>query len=286
MNKKGGFTLIELLTVVAVLGLLSSIILISVKSSRKDAEQKKVMQFSASIQHGLGTYAIGMWRFENNPNDSSENGNNGVWYGTAAYSDGIMGKAASFDTSNRIIVSYGTNKFNHRSGAITYEFWIYINTYTSGYMTVLLNENSAVLTNLAFACEQTTTYFKCQIQCPTGGPLTNFVDFRTEAPLESQRWYHVAVTYDGNDKNTAKMFLNTKEVPIYYNGLNGQDYVSSNSGHLFIGGMGPGFTNLNGLMDEVRLYDSYITISEVRKHYAEGLIKIGLGEYYNRLNKS
>jgi prepilin-type N-terminal cleavage/methylation domain-containing protein len=48
------FTLIELLVVVSIIGLLSSIVLVSLKSSSNNARIAAGMQFSANIKNGLG----------------------------------------------------------------------------------------------------------------------------------------------------------------------------------------------------------------------------------------
>ncbi|GAI47506.1 unnamed protein product, partial [marine sediment metagenome] len=65
-NKGTGFTLIEVLVVVAIIGLLASIILVSLKEARERAKIAKSFNFAAQVHHALGAYAVGIWDFNEN----------------------------------------------------------------------------------------------------------------------------------------------------------------------------------------------------------------------------
>ena len=58
--KRQGFTLIELLVVIAVIGLISSIVLVQIKTPRGKAQIAKSLQFSKTIQNVLGSEGVGI----------------------------------------------------------------------------------------------------------------------------------------------------------------------------------------------------------------------------------
>lgn len=54
-NKKGGFTLIELLVVIAIIGILSSIVLVSLNSARKKGSDTRVIADVQQVRDALET---------------------------------------------------------------------------------------------------------------------------------------------------------------------------------------------------------------------------------------
>ena len=90
--KQRAFTLIELLVVIAIIGMLASIVLVSMKGSREKADFAKAQSFASQASHALGAYAEGIWKFEETATpskDSSGYGNDGTWVG------GVSGKTAA-----------------------------------------------------------------------------------------------------------------------------------------------------------------------------------------------
>ncbi|MCX6760237.1 MAG: type II secretion system protein, partial [Candidatus Nealsonbacteria bacterium] len=121
--KKNAFTLIELLVVISIIGLLASIVLVSLSGARESARIAALKQFSASIYHALGANIIGYWSFEDNCDDISGNGNNCSSGGPAYSSDQINGKAGVFDTGNFFTVP-ASDKLDTKSGTVTMELWV------------------------------------------------------------------------------------------------------------------------------------------------------------------
>ena len=256
--KKHGFTVIELLVVVSVIGLLSSIVLVSVKSARKDAELKRVMQFSSSIQHALSAYALGIWRFEESTAELQANGtkdlsNNSItlrWTTgeKGSSTSGVYGKAINFIGSSGGAGLYATDeKLIAKGNAITVEFWAYAGT-VANYKGIFQSD-----------------YFYCRIVAPLNLICEVHDDGSGSATLtktiKANEWFHVALAYDGN--GTAKVFLNAEE-NILTGTLSSPAAKDDNILIAYGGGSMP------FKMAEVRIYDSFISLSEVKKHYAAG----------------
>ena len=262
-TKSLGFTLIELLVVVAIIGLLSSMVLVSVKTARENAQEKKNMQFSASIYHSLGAYAIGIWHFDGDFQDSSGNGIYTEWYGPGAYVTGIMNKAVDLYSAEDPMYIESSSKLKNKSGQFTIEFWI--NVRYAGTSGQLIFSQNGYYGNYPLDCSLSTSSLYCYLEDTDW----NYVEFAKN--YTTKKWNHVVLTYDGD--GYAQMFFNGEEVAPDGGGPFYDIYTTE--ADIEIGG----WSGLNVYFDEFRIYDSYITISEARKRYAEGLMKIGLAEY-------
>jgi len=80
------FTLLELLVVIAIIGLLATIVYISlIAPARERARMARALNFSAQVHRALSDAAIGQWDFNegtgNIINDLSGYGNHGTIYG-------------------------------------------------------------------------------------------------------------------------------------------------------------------------------------------------------------
>ena len=64
MNKKKSFTLVEMLVVIAIIGILSGVILISTSGSTDKARLAKAQAFATTTQTQLGYDLISEWKFE------------------------------------------------------------------------------------------------------------------------------------------------------------------------------------------------------------------------------
>ena len=134
-NQKA-FTLVELLVVIAVIGLLGSIIFAITGGAGKQGRVAKGMYFGQHLQNSLGSYLVGRWSFDEGSGvtayDTSGWGNNGtlvnspVWRCATVdsnYTPSGQGCSLEFNGGTRYV-----NGGNHTSfditDAITIEAWV------------------------------------------------------------------------------------------------------------------------------------------------------------------
>ncbi len=252
--KKKGFTVIELMLVISIIALLSSIILISLRSARDKAKIAASLTFSNQIKSVIGLETLGEYKFENNLNDTfSPYGNNGSWIGGGAanYADSgnsNLGKSISLDGFHYVQIPYSSSLYPRTDLAVTVEAWIKPLAFpTVSFFSVILAKNDYFI--LAYDRNETIDFWiMCDGFTTQAGPST--------IKVELGKWHHIAATFiPGSGTNN--------KVEIYIDGI-----IRWKSGNFSFGSTplsplqsiligscsGCGFDNFNGLIDEVRIY--------------------------------
>lgn len=256
-----GFTLLELLVVIGIIGILSSIVLVSYKDYSKKAKLSNAMQWAKSVHSELGAYAVGGWSFDdisgNTAYDDSGNNNNGTIYG-AIQVDGVIGKALSFDGTNDY-VDCGSDQ-DLSPANFTVAVWIKADQATAAnrYLTVYAhgaNGYSAGYRLLFTESTQAVTF-----QWGNGSALNGQISTGAD-----WNWNHVGVVYS----NSA--------IRLYLNGHLKSEDTSVNFGYgtgtkyFRIGMAGGGVYYFNGSIDDLHIYKEAFTQAQIQQLYAEGL---------------
>ncbi len=273
--KNKAFTLIELLVAISIIGLLSSIVLVSLKGTREKAKIAKSLEFSHSIQHVLGSEAVGIWSFDEGSGttaqDSSGYGNTGTIYGGASYTP---------DTPHSI-VGTGTGKYALSFDGVDDWVDIDVSNYDYERTTVLwINPNDKEDQILIRRAHCDGVYF-------SDGNLKHAIKRADHANaalsmsldgINTGQWNFIATSVNLKT-STAKIVING-EIKIQNISLDDTFQLMSGGGtEDFIAGaaslntcpMTSDTTWFNGKIDEVRIYNQALTQAEIQKHYVEGL---------------
>ena len=260
--KNRGFTLIELLVVISIIGVIASIVLVSFSGSRDKAKLAKSQQFSANINHSLGAYAVGIWRFEEaagiDIHDESGYGNHGTFYGnpTPVFPDGVYSgtKALQFDGVNDY-VDCNIHNFNNDEGTI--EMWIKPNF-----------DGAASFPNHIYFFRSPETNKSFQIWSGNGYLywLEGWTYCSKSRNWKAGKWYHIVATWkyplDSANQSGVELYMNTE---ICGHMQNNATYNFTSTGRIS--------ENFNGTIDDVRIYNHALSAAQIQQHYALGAEK-------------
>ncbi|MBU1015415.1 prepilin-type N-terminal cleavage/methylation domain-containing protein [Patescibacteria group bacterium] len=249
------FTLIELLVVIAVIGVLSGIVLVSLRGTRDKAETARTLLFNNQVQHALGAYAIGIWNFENGTaRDVSGNGRDGTVVG-ATFLAGLpeLGDALQFGGDGDRVTVVNHPSLNNLD-ELTISLWFNAAGAMGG--SFLINKDG----NNGWYTQDKCIY--------VGGANKGCFGVITLG-----EWYHIVFTYNGSSISVYKNSVKMDERA--HSGV-----LPSASNILSFGASPTGSYPFNGMMDEVGIYSRALTTAQVRQLYFAGLPR-HLAEVWN-----
>ncbi len=264
MNSKS-FTLIELLVVISVIGLLSSIVLVSLQGAKDKADISKAQEFSHAVRVSLGADLVGEWKFDDEADptrDSSGNDNHGDLAGDPQWVTGIFGQALEFNGTDDYVAIADSSVFN--TTLLTIAAWVNFSNDSQSF----IFEKGNVNTQYSLFSHGTDIVFRTK---PVGGAYDTLSTTKANAGITNDQWHFIVGTYDGAVKKlyvdgVLKLFRDwVKIIEINNNGCSIGRFGGTTTGYYF-----------TGSIDDVRIYNQALSTAEIQQLYAQGAAKHGI----------
>lgn len=185
--------------------------------------------------------------------DRSGLGNTGTLVGGAAWTTaGRFGRAVTFNGTNAMVTVPDATSL-HLTTAMTLEAWVYPNSVTGAWRDVIMKQNDD------FYIEATSPSSLPALGSSFTTPLYGVTSLLAAA------WTHVAATYDGA---TLKFYVNGTQV-----GSRAQTgSLPLSGGPLSFGGDAQWGQYFSGRIDEVRIYDRALSVSEIQADMSTAIL--------------
>jgi len=214
-----------------------------------------ILAFALSLVGSASADLVAHYQFEGDATDSSGT-YDGTLFGDPAYEPGVFGRAINLDGVGDYVNCPGSSVLN-MTNRITVAAWVNINAVDKAWQAIVTKGDSAW--RLSTSGMQNKFQFGV-----TGPPDWHVVDGLIEIP--AGEWHHVCGTFDGFD---IRLYLDGEldNIAAY------EGSISANTYEVCIGenNQVPGRC-WNGLIDDVRIYDSELGPTEV-----QALVDVPLG---------
>lgn len=269
MNKRLlAFTLIELLVVIAIIGILSSLIVVSMSGVTDKATIAKSQVFSNSLRNSLMLNLVSEWKFDGNTNDTWGTNNGTVSSSPVVTPNCVSGSCYYFDGVDDYISIPDSSSLDI-TDAITLEAWVNIASLQNTNYEYIIRKtaaepNQGTLYGLLMGYSNAGARFFLWTENNAG--CVNAVD--SVGSLALNKWYHLVATYD-YISHVSRIYING--VLDNTNSANATGKIRVNANTLYLSNRVDGTLYFNGLMDGVRIYSAAMPSFQIKEQYYAGL---------------
>jgi hypothetical protein len=239
---------------------------------------------SVGADSGLGL--VGLWHFDGNTSDSSGvmPPNNGVPSGGPGYTTGKFNQGINLDGIDDYVEIPDSSSLDITNN-LTIEAWVYLDKLTAPY-TCIVTKTAPSQARYSFVVGGQNSGFNGRVAffvSKDGSP--NYSAQYSNTILNLGQWYHIAGTYEfqGDGSSVMKVFVNgaldSTPNPLAVGP------IFSGSSPLRIGArITVPICSVDGIIDEVRIYNTALSSQVIALHYAgcyepngriEGQVKAG-----------
>jgi prepilin-type N-terminal cleavage/methylation domain-containing protein len=251
---KQSFTLVEILVVIVIIGILSSFIFFTINDSVEKASIAKSKMFSESIRNNLLLNLVSEWKLDGNANDSwGSNNGNPANMSYESEDNCISGQCGIFNGSSSI-VNCGNNNSLNISSSVTISAWAKFN---------ILNRHQSIVSR-----GSTTGNDNFNFNLEADGRVRFWINNTTYAYFQSitdTNWHYMVAVWNGVQNI------------IYLDGVVGvptdwSPILSTSNANVLIGYWNNDTSwALNGLIDEIEIYNAAISETAIKQNYLSGL---------------
>jgi len=272
IKSEKSFTLIELLLVISIIGLIASILLVSLKKSRDTARITNIYRAQSTIHNGLGAFILAEWRFDEGSGttvkDLSGNNNNGSFHNSVGWTDDTplhKGYGLLFDALNEC-VEIDLNNGNlgaHRYNDFTITAWYKSSANITDDDQYIFHHYCGISADtIIFGIADDTGHLD-QVRFHYRTSSGAFQLVYGTSDVVDQKW-HLLIASRGNGR--VKIFVDAElETDV---AITNNDFIQPGTHMLSIGCEPDDLSDndqLFGVLDEVLVYGEDLSLSQIKK---------------------